>query len=73
MTALGHTRKFVRRSDYSCNLCLKWKVIYEELRNLYPSPDIIRMITSRSIRRMERVAHEGYEICEKFWLESLKG
>jgi hypothetical protein len=37
-----------------------WRKLHnEELHNLYPSPSIIRMIKSRSIRFAGHVAHKG--------------
>jgi hypothetical protein len=44
----------------------------EELHNLYPSPNIIRVIKSRRMRWAGHVARIG-EMHTKFWFGSLKG
>jgi hypothetical protein len=43
-----------------------WRRLHnKELHNLYASPNIIRMITSRGVRWMENVARMGDEKCTK--------
>jgi hypothetical protein len=37
----------------------KWRKLHEELNDLYSSPTIFRVIKSRSMRWVERVAHVG--------------
>jgi hypothetical protein len=46
----------------------------EDLHNLYASPNIIRLIKSRSMRWVGHVAHMGeMRNAYKIWLENLKG
>jgi hypothetical protein len=51
-----------------------WRKLYNEIHNLYSSPNIVRMINSRRMRCV------GHAVCMgkmrnafKFWWESLKG
>jgi hypothetical protein len=52
-----------------------WRKLHnEKINNFYPSPNIIRMIKSRRMRRAGHVVHMGkMRIHTKFWLENLKG
>jgi hypothetical protein len=51
-----------------------WRRLHnEELRNLYASPIIIRVLKSRRMRWAEHVERIGEMIAYKFWLEKLKG
>jgi len=51
-----------------------WRRLHnEELHNLYASPNIIRVMESRSIRLVRQVVRMWrWEIYTKYWLENLK-
>jgi hypothetical protein len=42
-----------------------WRKLFEELRDLYSSPSIIRLIKSRRMRWAEHVARMGEKECER--------
>jgi len=52
-----------------------WRRLYnEQLRNMYTSPNIIRVIISRRMRSVGHAAQTGeMEMHAIFWLEYLKG
>jgi hypothetical protein len=52
----------------------EWRKVHnEELHNFYSSPDIIRQVKSRRMRRAGHVAcMGGKEKCTRFWWESPK-
>jgi hypothetical protein len=51
-----------------------WRRLHsEELRNMYDSPNVVRMIKTRKIRWAEYVAHTGEMRNTKFWMQNLKG
>jgi hypothetical protein len=50
-----------------------WRRLHEELRNLYTSPNIVRVTRSRRMRRMGHMAHMRDEKCiQNFLSENLK-
>jgi hypothetical protein len=49
------------------------KIHNEELKNLYSSPNIVRVIKSRKIRWAGHVARMGREeVCTEFWWGKLR-
>jgi len=48
----------------------KWRKVHnEELNDLYPSPNIIRVTKSRIMRW---AGHVGRKVCREFWWENLR-
>jgi hypothetical protein len=52
----------------------EWRKLYnEKLHDLYSSPTVVRVITSRDVRWAGHVAHMGEgEACTGFWCGNLK-
>jgi hypothetical protein len=55
---LGKIFELKREEDGPCR-----KLHNDELRNLYSSPNIVRVIKSRKVRWAEHVARMGGEMC----------